>query len=68
MPNFAVVNGHVISNVIVADSLEVAEAVTKQPCFEITPENNVGVGWVLEPDTTDLWIPPTNEESPYNYY
>ena len=47
MKYFAVTNGSVITNTIIADSLEIAEELTGVPCFEFTPENPVGIGWRL---------------------
>jgi hypothetical protein len=47
MKYFAVTNGSVITNTIIADSLEIAEELTGAVCFEFTPENSVGIGWRL---------------------
>jgi len=47
MKYFAVTNGSVITNTIIADSLEIAEELTGTVCFEFTPENSVGIGWKL---------------------
>jgi hypothetical protein len=47
MKYFAVTNGSVITNTIIADSLEIAEELTGTVCFEFTPENSVGIGWRL---------------------
>lgn len=47
MSNFAVINGGKVSNIIVADTKEIAEEVTGQLCVEYTAENpaHIGLGW-----------------------
>ena len=49
MSNFAVINGGKVSNIIVADTKEIAEEVTGQLCVEyIDSEENqprIGLGW-----------------------
>ena len=49
MANFAVINGGKVSNIIVADTKEIAEEVTGQLCVEYTDseENQprIGLGW-----------------------
>lgn len=45
MRNFAVINGDMVSNIIVADTLEIAELVTGSKCVEYTEENPAGIGW-----------------------
>ena len=44
-PHYAVIDGNIISNVVVAMSLEHAEATTGKECFEVTAENPAEVGW-----------------------
>lgn len=44
--NYAVINGNTVINIIVADTLEIAEAVTNLTCVEL-PEIGFGIG--------DLW-------------
>lgn len=46
--NFAVLNGNVVENVIVADSKETAEMLTNGVCIEYTDENPAGVGWTYD--------------------
>lgn len=55
--NFAVISGGTVINVIVADSKEVAEAVTGFTCVEYTDVNpaNVGLGY----DGTTFEQPPS---------
>ena len=47
MPNFAVVSNGKVSNIIVADTKEIAEQVTGQLCVEYTNESpaHIGAGW-----------------------
>lgn len=51
MSNFAVLSGDVVSNIIVADSLEIAEAVTGSICIEYTNENPAGVNFLYNKET-----------------
>ena len=44
MPNYGVIENDVITNVIVAETKEIAETVTQLVCVEI-PHYDVGVGW-----------------------
>jgi hypothetical protein len=46
--NFAVLSGNLVTNIIVADSKEIAEQVTGQTCIEYTDENPavIGLGYV----------------------
>jgi hypothetical protein len=43
--NFAVITGNQVTNIIVADSKEIAEEVTGFTCVEYTDENPAGIGW-----------------------
>lgn len=47
MANFAVINSGKVSNIIVADTKEIAEEVTGQLCVEYTDESpaSIGFGW-----------------------
>jgi hypothetical protein len=46
MANFAVMNGNVVVNVIVADSKEIAEMVTNSTCIEFNlEEHEAGIGY-----------------------
>lgn len=53
MPNYAVLSGNTIDNVIVADSRDVAEAVTGRPVIQTTGEP--WIGWML---IDDVWTRP----------
>lgn len=57
MATFAVIDGGKVSNIIVADTKEIAEQVTGQFCVEYTEENpaNIGLGW---DETTGFEQPP----------
>lgn len=43
--NFAVIEDGVVTNVIIADSLAIAEEVTGQTCVAYTDESPAGIGW-----------------------
>ena len=47
MANFAVINSGKVSNIIVADTKEIAEEVTRQLCVEYSDETpaHIGLGW-----------------------
>lgn len=57
MANFAVLTGNLVVNVIVADTVEIAEAVTHATCIEYTNENPAGIGWTWNGTT---FTPPTD--------
>lgn len=44
MAIFAVINGDTVDNIIVAETLEVAEAVSLQKCIDITDIDGVKIG------------------------
>lgn len=44
MANYAVMNGDIVGNIIVADSKEIAETVTELTCIEYTDENPAFIG------------------------
>jgi len=48
MATFAVMSGDSVSNVIVADTKEIAEEVTGSICIEYTEENPAGIGWTWD--------------------
>lgn len=58
MPNFAVVSGATVTNVVVAESSSVAEEIIGMPVIETTGEP--WVGWVLVDGT---WQPPVSSDS-----
>jgi hypothetical protein len=47
MKNFAVLNNSIVENIIVCESLELAEAVIGKTCVEYTSENpaHIGLGY-----------------------
>lgn len=42
--NFAVIENNKVANIILADSLEIAEEVARQTCVEYTDENPAHIG------------------------
>jgi hypothetical protein len=49
MANFAVMNGNVVVNVIVADTKEIAEMVTNSTCIEFNlDEREAGIGYIYD--------------------
>jgi hypothetical protein len=48
MANFAVMSGTTVSNVILADSKEIAELTTNSVCVEYTEDNPAGIGWTYD--------------------
>ena len=48
MANFAVIDSGVVTNVIVADTKEIAELVTNLTCVEYTDSNPAGIGWIYD--------------------
>ena len=65
MNNYAVIVGNLVTNIIVADSKEIAEEVTNATCIEYDETSPVGIGWTY--DGTALTPPimnPPVEETP----
>jgi hypothetical protein len=50
MANFAVIENNTVVNVIIADTLEIAELVTQKQCVEYTDKKPAGIGWTYEND------------------
>jgi hypothetical protein len=50
MSNFAVINGNIVENIIVADTKEIAEEATGKTCVECSEENPavIGLSWSQE--------------------
>ena len=49
MANYAVIKDGVVNNVIVADTQEIAEAVTGLTCVEVSNEPGApGIGWTYD--------------------
>jgi len=60
MATFAVISGNLVSNVIIADTKEIAEQITGSVCIEYTNENPAGIGYTY--DGTNF-ISPVRETS-----
>jgi hypothetical protein len=56
---FAVLNGNVVTNVIIAESKEIAEEATGLTCVEYTQENPAGIGWTYD---GEKFVSPVVEE------
>jgi len=67
MPNYAVRAGNTITNTIVADSLAIAEEVTRSTCIEITTELPLGIGWVYNEEYNE-WAPPLTSDANAEIY
>jgi hypothetical protein len=59
MTNYAVLNNNTVTNVIVADTKEIAETVTGSTCVEYTNENPASIGWTYDGEN---FIAPVVEE------
>jgi hypothetical protein len=57
MATFAVISGNIVSNVIVADNKEQAEADLGVTLIEYTPENPAGIGWTYDETTGQFFVP-----------
>jgi hypothetical protein len=60
MANYAVMNGDIVENIIVADSLEIAETVTEKTCVEYNTNNPAGIGWTYD---GKKFVAPTTESN-----
>jgi hypothetical protein len=49
MSTFAVLSSNKVINVIVADTVEIANAVSDAECVEYTETNPAHIGWVYDP-------------------
>lgn len=60
--NIAVIENGIVENIIVADSIELAEEITGKECIEYsdTDRPHIGFGW----DGTSFEQPPTPEDEP----
>lgn len=45
MATFAVIENNTVTNVVVAETKEIAETITGLTCIEYTEENPAGIGW-----------------------
>lgn len=58
-PHYAVIDGNIISNVVVAESLEHAKVTTGKDCFEIDEDNPAQVGWEYDSVSKKCIVPRT---------
>ena len=49
MSTFAVLNSNKVINIIVADTVEIANAVSDAECVEYTETNPAHIGWIYDP-------------------
>lgn len=65
MPKFAVLNNDLVTNTIVADSKEIAEAVIGSNCIEYTNANPAQIGGTYDEESNLFINPPveTTEEA-----
>jgi hypothetical protein len=64
MANYAVIQDNIVTNVIVADSKEIAEEVAGFLCIEYTEENPTGIGWAFNPELNVFVNPNAVVEEP----
>lgn len=48
MATYAVIENDIVINVIVADTLEIAQEVTGKTCIEYNDTNPAGIGWTYD--------------------
>ena len=48
MTTFAVLKGNQVTNIIVADTKEIAEEILNATCVEYTEDNPAGIGWIYD--------------------
>lgn len=60
MATFAVLNGSMVVNVIVADDKQEAEQALEVTLIEYTPDNPAGIGWTYD-QIAGLFSPPPPE-------
>jgi hypothetical protein len=63
MAFFAVLDDNLVVNVIEADTVEIAETVTKANCVEYTNENPAAIGWIYDGTTFTKPIIEADEQS-----
>ena len=51
MPNFAIIEDNIVTNIIVAESKAIAEEVTGKICVEYTDVNPAGIGFIYNETT-----------------
>ena len=55
---FAVISGDAVTNIIVAETLEIAEAVTNSKCIEYTDERPAAIGYHYDSVRDAIICPP----------
>ena len=63
MATYAVVNNNIVENVIVAQSLEIAQEITGNICIEYTEENPAAIGWAYD---GKKFIAPSTDQTSQN--
>lgn len=58
MPNYAMLNGNTVENIIVADNKEATERSLRCTLIEITDDQPLGIGWRL---VDGVWVAPEQE-------
>lgn len=48
MATYAIVENNLVTNVIIADTLQIAEEVTGKTCVEYNEDNPAGIGWTYD--------------------
>ena len=48
MATYAVVENNLVTNVIVVDTVEIAQEVTGKTCIEYNESNPAGIGWTYD--------------------
>jgi hypothetical protein len=48
MATFAVIKDGIVTNLIIAETLEIAEMVTEQTCVEKTTDQLISIGWTYD--------------------
>lgn len=48
MATYAIVENNLVRNIIVADTLEIAQEVTGKTCIEYNDTNPAGIGWTYD--------------------
>lgn len=62
MPTFGVIENKTVTNVIVADSKNIAQELTGKECVEINETVDMGIGWYWL-DNFEKYVPPAPYEN-----
>lgn len=60
--NFIVLKNNMVSNIIVAETKEIAESITGDECVELSSETEYGFGWIYDA-ASNLFIDPATIEA-----